>query len=200
MDNTYTVDTSNIFFLNDTNQDLENMHNVFKVNLTKKYQYSHIEKLSNCSIKVIFDENTIVNDDIIQEILNTTETYKVSSMRTAIDYAAEQVDKRTQLLILQGTFYDGHLFSLSEHAQRNWIAIKSSIDIYEEHNLFPVGASTATGGQYMLTDSNHIKSFTSYMLFSVSKHLDSGRALKMQIMAINTVAELRSIKDRRKIV
>lgn len=107
------------------------------------------------------------------------------------------VDANTARLIYLPASFDGHTFSMSDVAQRNWIAIKASLDIYEELGAWPVPVTCEPDEEYLLTSQVHAKQFATAMLMSVAIKYNSGRALKLLLKAATTKAEIDAIVDNR---
>lgn len=103
-----------------------------------------------------------------------------------------QIDIRTQELIFQGFTYDGQTFSLSEMAQLNWVAMEASSDLL----TWPVVITTKDDSEYSLTLANS-PYFYGAALSTKQAHLNSGRALKLQVNAATTIAEVDAVIDNR---
>lgn len=81
--------------------------------------------------------------------------------------------------------------------QRNWIAVKSSIDIYTALNLWPVGVTCEPDDEYLLTDPVHATHFATAMLMSAAIKYNSGRAIKMALKSATTKDEIDAAVDNR---
>lgn len=103
-----------------------------------------------------------------------------------------EVDTKTVQLISGGFTFDGNQFSLSQAAQINWVGLKSLKSLM----AWPVNITTLNDGEYALAQAN-LDSFIGTGKFVVQSHLDSGRALKSQILATTTIAELDAVEDNR---
>lgn len=102
------------------------------------------------------------------------------------------VDARTGQLIGVGFTFDNTQFSLSANAQINWVGMKT----LESLITWPLNITTITDGEYSLSQAN-LNSFVGTAKGSVQAHLDSGRALKVQINACTTLAAVAAITDTR---
>lgn len=126
------------------------------------------------------------------------------------------IDEKTMSLIFAGYTYDNHTFSLSIHAQRNWIAISTSFEAnlsiarkadplltqeqaYDavEASLYPLDVSTLGDLEYTFnTYSDFITFFNGAYTFA-NGHYMSGRALKNQVNNAVDEAALNLIVDNR---
>lgn len=102
------------------------------------------------------------------------------------------IDAKTVQLIGQGFTFDSNTFSLSEPAQLNWVGLKT----LEAALTWPVNITTKDDKQYSLTQAN-LDSFMGTGLAAKQAHLDSGRALKLQVDAATDQATLDAIVDNR---
>lgn len=134
------------------------------------------------------------NEDQLNAALNDFYSMSFELLKTN---RKKEIDAKTASLIYLPATFDGHQFSMSDVAQRNWIAIKASIDIYEAMNLWPVPVTCEPDDQYLLLNAQHATQFAAAMLFSASAPYNSGRALKLQISAATTKAEIDAIIDNR---
>lgn len=111
-----------------------------------------------------------------------------------------EIDQRTRELIISGTVYDGVTFSLSDNAQRNWIAIHSAVNLYEANNSYPVSVVGEIDGEhtmYQLNDASQVYAFTGHCLGVVSYWYQSGAQLKINIEAAATRAAVDAVVDNR---
>lgn len=102
------------------------------------------------------------------------------------------IDRRTDELISLGFAFDGEQFSLSQNAQINWLALKT----VENLLTWPVSVSTLQSNQYMLEEDD-LDGFLGAGSGTAKAHLDSGRALKVQINDATTQEELDAVVDNR---
>ncbi len=108
------------------------------------------------------------------------------------DQKSAEIDAKTRQKIEEGFIFNGELFSLSEHAQLNWIGIKASLDIL----TFPIEVSTKGRSKLILTEVDSIP-FCLMALGTKQYWLDTGRNLNILVEAATTVAELEAIIDDR---
>lgn len=134
------------------------------------------------------------NEDALNEALNWHYTVSLELLRKN---RIKAVDAKTASLIYRPAPFDGHTFSMSDVAQRNWIAIKASIDIYDELNAWPVPVTCEPDDEYLLQNAAHAKQFATAMLMSVAMHYNSGRSLKLALRAANDKASIDAIVDNR---
>ena len=102
------------------------------------------------------------------------------------------IDAKTVSLIVKGFTFDGDVFSTSIRAQINWNNLKHS----ESDFTWPVEISTRNGGAYSLTQAN-LPSFWLASRDHIKGHYDSGRALRVQVNAATTHAEVDAVVDTR---
>ena len=103
-----------------------------------------------------------------------------------------EIDTRTQELILGGFTFDSQVFSLSERAQINWTGLRTMEDVL----TWPVSITTMADSAYSLTQANLVP-FLGTGLAVKQSHLDSGRALKIQINAAVDEAAIDAVIDTR---
>lgn len=197
---TYQIAIPNILLGTDVKQDCENFHQSFKSNIPARYGYVSVAVI-NSSATLLFSKNISVdgqvNPILIKIIEDIISSYATASFETLKNQYIEAIDQKTRELISRGAEFDGHMFSLSDNAQRNWIATKASIDVYNALSFWPVPITTLDDNIYLLKNAGHIISFTTTMLFGVAKHYNSGRALKILVKECKTKGELLAIKDKR---
>jgi len=102
------------------------------------------------------------------------------------------VDFRTTQLIEAGFTYASKSFSLSGPAQLNWLTLQAIANKF----TWPVKISTLDNGEYSLEQVN-LDAFAQIAKDKTQGHLDSGRALKLQINAATTQAALDAVVDTR---
>jgi len=107
----------------------------------------------------------------------------------------QEIDERTGELIAAGFTYDSVVFSLSANAQTNWIGLKQAADL--ALLTYPFGVSTKADAEYFLDDDTDVNNFYATGLGTKVAHLASGRALRNQIIAATTKAEVDAIVDER---
>lgn len=127
------------------------------------------------------------NDELAPVFLDSAKTARIAA-----------VDLRTQELIAEGFAFAGKRFSMSEAAQRNWIALSSGLA--NGMLPFPMAVSTVDEHSHVLAAANDLKAFLgAYMVYQAdpAQPLGSGRALKERITAATTIEELDAIADDR---
>ena len=103
------------------------------------------------------------------------------------------IDIKTKELIEQGFVYDSTIFSTSETAQRNWMAM----DQLRADLTYPFAVSTKSDGEYIFADTTEIHSFVLTGMGTIDYHYSSGRALKLQVNAATTESEVDGVVDNR---
>lgn len=108
------------------------------------------------------------------------------------------IDARTVRLIRSGFAFAGKRFSMSDAAQRNWIALSS--DMANSLLPFPLTVSTIDESSHVLASADELKAFFgAYLLYQAdpAQPLGAGRALKERLAAAATVEEVEAIADDR---
>jgi hypothetical protein len=107
-----------------------------------------------------------------------------------------QVDQRTGELIAQGYTFSGKVFSLSENAQTNILALYTTKD--HTALIYPISYSTINDTEgFSVVDAATVEQMYLTALGTKRSRLDSGTALKDQIRAAATKAVLDAIIDNR---
>jgi hypothetical protein len=108
-----------------------------------------------------------------------------------------EIDKKTEDLIIEGFEYpasSGKIFSLSEHAQINILALDNTRD----ELTYPVHYTTKDELQeYDVVDSTDMHNMYLTALVTKKTHLDSGTSLKNQIVAAVDKNEVNLVVDNR---
>lgn len=192
----------NIFKLEDVNRDVENLHNVFKYSIPTCYHYENILLMDDKqSVRVVFGDfnyNQEQHDMLQSMVQELAESYSKASFETLKNDYIDAIDSKTRTLIYSGAVFDNHMFSLSDTAQRNWIAIRASADTYEAMNAYPVPITTSDDEEYLLLNKDHLIAFTTSMLMAVAKYYNSGRDLKLLVKAATTKDQILAIRDKRR--
>ena len=110
----------------------------------------------------------------------------------------QQIDSRTSELIKSGFEFDGHNFSMSEPAQRNWTGLGTA----RSNNLvqFPLPISTIGEDIYNIQDDSTLLQFIiTYMTYMTDPNqpLGAGRILRAQVSNSTTQEELDAVVDDR---
>lgn len=103
------------------------------------------------------------------------------------------IDLKTRELIEAGITYDNVIFSSSETAQRNWLAL----DQFKDFHTYPVAVTTDNDGEYTFADATSINTFVLTGMAIINAHYASGRALKVQVNAATDVAGVDAVVDNR---
>jgi len=108
----------------------------------------------------------------------------------------EEIDHNTAVIILKGFTYQGKVFSLSEVAQIKLIGTYA----VRNHPAFPYPVKWNTKNNYStvsLADATALENFFLLAMQAVRVAVDSGTALKDQVRAATTQAELDAVVDNR---
>jgi hypothetical protein len=135
---------------------------------------------------------SILNESLLDSIISSHESITIEELR--LDKIKE-IDNKTQSLIKNGFIYDSYLFSLSEVAQINWLGIYQSA--VSGLLSFPFPVTTKDDLEYLFNDVSDIQSFFLTGLGLKKYHIDSGRAIKQQIIDASTKEEIYNIEDTR---
>lgn len=111
----------------------------------------------------------------------------------------KEVDVRTGELIDQGFEFpptSGNIFSLSDHAQKNLLGMKTMMT--DPLFTYPVKWNTRDDSSvYSILDEATAALFYATAVGTMRSHLDSGTAIKNQIRAATTEAEVLEVIDTR---
>ncbi len=106
------------------------------------------------------------------------------------------IDARTDALIAAGFVYSSKTFSLSDAAQNRLMGIHQVRD--DAATTYPIRWNTLDDGDVLeLADSAAVHSFYLQALGTYRAHVDGGTALKDQVRAAATIAEVDAVTDSR---
>lgn len=118
------------------------------------------------------------------EIVEQTDAEKLPAAKSAKRLL---IDVETQEAIYAGFTFDGHHFSLSDNAQRNWLALAEQV---RTGNLaLPYSVSTSSDTQYLLT-GDQFSNFIAAAFTKPSIAIGTGRLRKSVLEAATTLAEV----------
>ena len=104
------------------------------------------------------------------------------------------IDTKTREIIAQGFGYNGKTFSLSDNAQRTFLGMY----VTRATATYPISIPTLDDtGVESLADSLAVEAFYSAMESTLRSALESGVALKQQVMAAATEADVKAVQDNR---
>jgi hypothetical protein len=126
------------------------------------------------------------------EKINTK--YDLSTVQGFKDYLYKMIDNKTGELISLGFTYATKVFSLSANAQSNLLGVYTSKDLLSYPFAWNVKDDSET---YDIADATEMATFFMTALTYKKTQQDSGTALKTQVTACNTIAELELIEDNR---
>ena len=135
-------------------------------------------------------------------ILNGVVTAESGGAELALVKAAKfsAIDSRTEELILEGFSFAAKVFSLSSNAQSYWNGLANLIsnNMLVEPTDFPIILNTLTDGStHSLQTITECLQFFGTASGTVKGRLESGTALKTEVRAATTVAEVNAIVDNR---
>jgi hypothetical protein len=135
---------------------------------------------------VLIEENIQVNDGTATEL--TLDNYK------ALRY--HEIDARTEELILNGFSYASKVFSLSQNAQINILALHETRN--DPALIYPIEYSTLNDSDnYFVIDADDLHSMYLTALATKKAHVDSGTLIKDSIRAAVDEAAVDAIIDNR---
>jgi hypothetical protein len=106
-----------------------------------------------------------------------------------------EIDARTRDLINQGFQFGGNQFSLSDTAQRNWMAIRSAVEVGDLD--LPIKVSTIDDLEHEIRTPDELQSFFLTGIGTVKYHYGTGRDLKGVVDSKNDTSEVAAVEDVR---
>lgn len=150
-------------------------------------------------IQQIPKEYLLIEDGEVREMTQLEkDEYDMGRLEELKKEKMSEIDAKTNQLILSGFEYNGHFFSMSTAAQRNWSGLAAA------HSLgmlpIPMPVSTVDEDQYFLQDSSEVLAFLgAYLMYQTdpTKPLHQGRVLRAQVRAATSPSEVRAVVDNR---
>jgi len=143
--------------------------------------------------------DTDVPLDAAQEADLTNLAVNFDDLQAVKDARSFQIDQRTQQLIAEGVEFppaSGMVFSLSANAQTSLIAADNARE--DPLFVYPVNWNTIDDGAvFVIPDAPTLHAFYLTALGTVRAWLDSGTAIKDQIRACTTPAQVAAVPDNR---
>ena len=158
--------------------------------LTVEEKPTVIAQWGNADNYWYFQTQDAINNTIEWQAYQEAISPALTLAQAKINKCAE-IDLKTQSLIFGGFLSDGKDFSLSITAQINW----SNIPLLPD-SMFPIALMTKNDELHILTLENR----TAFYLSAVNgknTHLQSGGALKIQVNALTTIADVQNFADPR---
>lgn len=106
-----------------------------------------------------------------------------------------EIDKKTEELIVSGFVYKGKLISSSHNAQQKWHAILNMGQLGQL--TYPLAISAKDESEILLLSYLEVVEAYASMVGTGKSHFDSGKALKDQVLAADTLAEVAAVEDNR---
>jgi len=137
---------------------------------------------------------------------STDDYEKSDNLQPIKERRYREIDSRTSQLIAQGFKHQDKTFSLSEQAQNNMIGVRTAIADHRasgtlpdfESAFFPITFNTLNDDDSMkIIDSDEYMAFYDDAMSTIRSHLDGGTALKKDIRAATTKAEVDAVVDNR---
>jgi hypothetical protein len=142
-----------------------------------------------------------VADDVCDLLKQPTETSIIPGYLDTLKASRiRAIDARTRELLTLGFEYDGHQFSMSDAAQKNWMLLFIGLlaGIVTEGNI--PQASTQEEVSYTFENLSSLQAFLSvYASYQTDPGapLSTGRTLKASISAAETIEEVNLVLDER---
>ena len=105
------------------------------------------------------------------------------------------IDARSPVLLSQGVRVNGASISCSLAAQNNLIGL--AVGRLTGRTRYPLGISTTDGGEHAVLDAGELDRFSNLVWDRVTQVLADGRALRGQVLAATTIAEVEAVEDDR---
>ena len=141
-------------------------------------------KATNEELSQGFPEMIKISEDYVDD-------FQTESLEEAINFKKDLIDQKTQELIFKGFTFNNLRWSLSINAQINWNNLPQLPEI-----VFPLAIQDMNGVDYDLEFSQRMDFY--YTAVAVkNSHLQSGNALKKQILQLTTIEEVISFLDPR---
>lgn len=154
----------------------------------------HVNGYNN--INIVGDNIEVYGDTFADEVANDSivsahEKYTLDEYKQKKYY---QIDTKTEELIQQGFVYATKTFSLSELAQINLLGLKMNKDVI----TYPLTWATIDDSDsYDIADATDAENFHLASLNTKMGHLNSGNALKAQVIAATDKAGVDAVTDNR---
>lgn len=139
----------------------------------------------------------LVGSDIVEMDQSEKDVVDNSYVENIKLLTIQDIDAKTDALILNGAYYDGHYFSLTNEAQMNW----NSLFTLMVAGTIPVTASYEVstlddGKSYILTPEKR-QEFFGTIFQTVSYQIQYGRSLKVAVSAMSSSAQIEEFVDPR---
>lgn len=108
-------------------------------------------------------------------------------------FKKKAIDGRTRDLIVSGITYNNVVFSSSETAQRNWLAL----DQFKAYHTYPVAVTAEDDSEHTFADATEVSTFVLTGMAIINGHYASGRALKISVDAAADEAAVDAVVDNR---
>lgn len=129
----------------------------------------------------------------VEEVLAHKDEWRLDTAKRAKIAA---IDARSHELLTAGLeVADGKTISTSDHAQRNLLML--SVGVQVGSTTLPQGISTIDGGEYVITDASDLTRIQDLWTQRMTSVLDAGRALRLAVLAAETVEAVEAITDDR---
>lgn len=103
------------------------------------------------------------------------------------------VDRKTNQIISKGFEWDDEVFSLSSAAQLNWGQLYNLRAV----KSYPYGVSLKDNSEYAFADEESVAAFYEDLSAAIEDIVESGREIKLAILAAADASALAAIEDNR---
>lgn len=115
---------------------------------------------------------------------------------TAKQAKIKAINARSEQLLTAGLeVAEGTLISTSDRGQRNLLMLAFGVQVGS--TTLPQGVSTIDDGEYVIVDANDLKRIQDLWTQRMTSVLDAGRALRLAVLAAETVEAVNAMVDER---
>lgn len=129
----------------------------------------------------------------VEEVLAHEAQWRLDTAKRAKIAA---IDARSEHLLTAGLeVAEGKVISTSDRGQRNLLMLSMGVQVGSA--TLPQGVTTIDEGEYVITDATDLKRIQDLWHQRSTSVLDAGRALKMAVLAAESVEAVEAIVDER---
>lgn len=139
----------------------------------------------------------VENDALVEMTSSEKEVVDQNYIENIRLLTIQDIDAKTDALILNGASFDGHLFSLTNEAQMNWnslftLMMAGTIPVTADYEI----STLDDGTPYTLAPSAR-EGFFGTIFHTVANYIQGGRNLKVQVSAMSSADEIEAFVDPR---
>lgn len=141
-----------------------------------------------------WDEQAIgAPEPTVEEVLAHEDQWRLDSAKRA---KVKAIDARSEQLLTAGlAVAEGKVISTSDRAQRNLLQLAFGVQVGSA--TLPQGVATIDEGEYTITDATDLKRIQDLWHQRSTSVLDAGRALKMAVLAAESIEDIEAVVDER---